>query len=316
MKREDIDCLNTLFYNAEEYFHYNNEMFKPYAEYLNSITENIDTITDEDLKFYLTNWIYKNKVYKTININSITVPYNSNMSVNILYGLIIREYSRYDYNTQAVTLHIEYDNTKHGTDVSIEDFKRLEQILGAFSKKKIHLYNNITFIEDLGEYLLSNGYEFIHEIVNIDDIKEEMPSMHLNITDENIDSFEEYIKTSVNKKCGKLYITNLCKQTKNIDLFRYNLDDFIFKYNTLSFSIISDDNIPGKNLYIDNNFVGLKLNTNINLHDKSAPITNTIELLKKDLINKSYISNKCLDCSEKVLCLLGASDERCDYKIF
>jgi hypothetical protein len=314
MRNEDKLFLETLFYNAEEYYHYNNEQFSSYATYLNDLTNRIDDITEEDLKLCILNWFYKNKVYKTININSITIPYNNYMSLNVLYGLMIRECSRYDYNTHPATLHIEFDHTKV-KELSLDYFKRLEQFFSVFKKKKIRLFNNMTFVEDFGEYLLKNDYEFIHEINFIDDIKEEMGSIHLNVTDDNIINFEEYIKKAVNMRCNKFYLTNICKDSKNIDIYRYNLDEFIFKYNTMNFSIISEDYLPGKDLYIDNDFVGLK-STNTILHSRTKSLEDIITSLKKDLISKQYISNNCIDCSEKVLCMLGASDERCPYKLF
>ena len=312
---KDNEVLNTLFYNAEEYYHMNNMDYKPYADYVESLLSNIDNVEDENLKLLLTNWNYKNKVYKTININSITVPYNKNMSLNILYGLMIRECSRYDYNTHPTTLHIEYIPSENEI-ISLEFFKRIEEISSLFKKKKIHFYNDTTFIGDIGEYLHQHDYEFIYEVDCVSDIKTGMTNIHTNITDDNIKDFETFIQTAIKENCNRLYVTNSCKNGINIDLYRYELDEFIFKYNNMSFSIISEDYIPGKYLYVNDEYVGLKLNTTIELYDKTLSIAEVTKLLKMNLIDNQYICNKCIDCSEKVLCLLGATDERCSYKMF
>lgn len=315
MTNEDKSMLTTLFYNAEEYYHYKNNDMQPYAQYLDELVNNISDVEDETLKLNLTNWIYKNKVYKTININSITVPYNNYISLNVLYGLMIRECSRYEYNTQPTTLHIEYDPETH-EDISLEYFNRIEQFSTVFTKKKLHLFKDVSFINELEQFFFQHNYEIIYEISEINDIKSGMSNIHVNITDENINSFEEFIKQALNASCNKMYITHKCNNTNNIDLYRYNLDEFIFKYNTISFSIISEDYIPGKDIYVDNDNVGLKLNNNILLHSRTLSLENIIYKLKIDLIEKQYLSENCLNCSEKVLCLLGASDERCSYKMF
>ena len=48
------------------------------------------------------------RIYKTLNINSITVPCDENIITNTLYGMMIRECGLHDVNPHPFILHIDY----------------------------------------------------------------------------------------------------------------------------------------------------------------------------------------------------------------
>lgn len=314
MNKEDIDALNNLFYKAEDFQHYNVTEYNEYYKYVNSINENISSIDDEELKKRIVNWTYKNKVYKTLNVNSITIPYTLNMAANVLYGLLIRAYTRQDYNSFPLTLHIEYDDRKYG-ELYREVFERLEPVTKIFDKVKIHFYNNKCFGGEMYEYIANNEYEIIHEIESLDDIIETKDNIHLYVTDDIITDIESYFKKAKECKCEKFYVTCCCEDSNNRNIFRKNIDDYVLKYTDLKFSIIIEDYLPGQHLYVDDVNVQLKTNHNAECINKDMSIFSIIEQLKLQMIETMYLSDECLNCNEKILCMLGVSDKDCAYKI-
>jgi hypothetical protein len=311
--------LSNLFYMAEEYQHYNNEEYKEVYEYISELVNNVDNIEDEDLKYILTNWKYKNLVYKTLQFNSLWTSAGNTMFLNILKLLSIRDLTKYTENTAKLELHIDFDN-KHCFSLNIQDFKKLDETFRCFHKKTIHIKNGMYFTGELYDYLMNNDYYLIYEIEDASQIQSGTFNINVVVTENNIDMLENIIQTHMNNN-GRSCFFEVDKSTSsNVrNKFRKLIEDFVFKYSSRSYIIESIDYIPtnsvgidfNNNIYLKNNFPNLK--TSCFSMDKS--VVDIINTLKKELIEHNYLSKRCLTCDEKILCLMGVSNVDCFDKI-
>lgn len=304
----DKELIN-LFYNIEESLYYNDS--------------NDDTDYNEELKSllskdfsnmkYFNNWFYKNRVYKTININSIITPYSKKLYQNVLYGLMLRENSRYDLNSKSFELNIIFRDDNIDT-IDTKELSNLHK-LNCFNCKRVILKDGVDLLRNLKETLIRNDYEIVYEVVSLSELSGDKDVVHLIVTDVNIPFLEEFIVEAKRCNVKKLYITSSCKSSNNRSYYRSNIDKLVYKHMTLDFHIINIDFIYGQHLYIDDYMIGLKNNFSIKPSNRTNHLYTDVKSLKLLHINHTYLLESCEQCPEKVLCMLGVSDIPCNCKI-
>ena len=304
----------SLLYYAEEYLFYGKQEYKESLDYLNTLIKNIDSYHNEELKYIIINWIIHNKVYKTLCPNGIHVYFNNKLYSNILYLLTIRENTRYDLNNNPVTLHIYFDNRYDS--VEFNELNKIENISNIFHKKYIHLFNNQWFTNDLYDYCMSNNYNIIYELEDMNQIQNNKPYSHISIKDENINELEHIIKLCSETNMKKLYITPEIRLSSNKNLYRKNIDELSIKYTNKDFYVIFNDYLQGQHIGIDrDNNIFLKENTENFYFKTNNSLEQIIETIKMRMISTKIIHEKCMNCEDNILCALGISDKDCEDKI-
>lgn len=301
--------LLNLLYNIEESIYYN------YSDDDVDYNEELKSLLSKDFSNikYFNNWFYKNRVYKTININSIITPYSKNLYQNVLYGLLLRENSRYDLNSKAFELNIIFRDDNIDT-IDTKELSNLHK-LSCFNCKRVILKDNVELIRDLKETLTKNDYEIVYEVVSLSELSEDKHNVHLIVTDVNISKLEDFIIEAKRCNVKKMYITSSCKSCDNRSYYRSNINKLVYKHMTLDFHIINVDFIYGQHLYIDDYMVGLKNNFSIQPSNRTNHLFTDVKSLKLCHINHTYLLDQCEECPEKVLCMLGVSDVPCNHKI-
>lgn len=311
--------LLNLFYMAEEYQHYNNEEYKEVYDYIMDLLNSVDDIEDEELRYILINWKYKNLVYKTLQFNSLWIPAGSTMFLNILKLLSIRDLTKYAENPSKLELHIDFDN-KHCSSVNIQDFKKLDETFRCFHKKTIHIKNGMYFTGELYDYLMSNNYFLVYEIESVSQIQSGTFNINIKVNESNIDTLDNIIQIHMEnngRSCSFEIDKTASSHVRN--KFRQLIENFVFKYSSRSYIVESIDYIPTSSVGIDfNNEIYLKSNFP-NLMTSRFPVDkNIVEIIntwKQELIGNNYLSKQCLTCDEKILCLMGVSNVDCFDKI-
>lgn len=309
-----MEELKKVMYLSNEYQYYCKEQYKPYYDFLKDIEDNIDCIKDNELFYVFKNWMYYNKVYKTISINHIHLRLNDDLYKNVLYCLQIRDQTRYDINVSNTSLHLYYDNR---CDImNTKELEKVSKLKSCFNNIYIHLYNNQYFIDELYEYCNQNNFELVYELESKNDIADNKSSVHLFLTDDNLNDIEDIITKCINNKnIHKLYITSALHKRESRSIYRSKLDNLIGTYNTKDFSIIPDDYTIGQHIGMTNNQEIYLKEGNMDIIFEDNNIDDVVSNMKKYLIEKIYIDKKCLYCDETVMCMLGISDKPCEVKI-
>lgn len=317
MTIEERNTLNELFYNAEEFFHYKKYEYSEFYNYVKSLIDGLDSIEDLELKKILMNWDYKNRIYKSLNINSITVPCDENIITNTLYGMMIRECGLLDVNPHPFILHIDY---KFGDLFDKNVIDRFEWVSDNFHRKKFHIEESGYDISDeIKQYLLSKNYEIVYNVTKSESFVVEggKPRIRVILDDYNINSFENLVELAVKYKVSIMYVVNKCVESKNNNTFRCLIDELIVKYGSKDFAIVCEDFLPGQHLCVDTESVSLRYTKDdvFSKFSRKESLSKVCELLKLDMIDKMYIKDECVGCDEKLLCMLGISDKDCSLKL-
>ena len=312
--------LVNLFYMAEEYKHFEIEEYKEVYDYISELVNNIDSIEDLDVKKYLLNWKYKDLVYKTLQFNSLWIPANDRMFLNALTLLRIREYTKYEnYCSGCLNLHIIFDSSKFPYLI-IKELQKVDAMNNFFKEKYIHIYNGEYFEGELFEYLVNNDYNIIYEIDNIKQVQSGTYNIRYCVDEQNIGELDSIIQKHISNNGKKCFIHIKKENSSEFrNKARKAIEEMLFKYSTRFYLIVAEDFLPTQNVQIDFEH---KLSIKDNIKDLYTTIYNTndniddiISTWKKELISHSYFDDKCMNCDEKILCMLGVSDIDCDEKI-
>lgn len=307
----EIESIHNTLYKIEESL-LNNEENRDYYNYIEDI---INNESNDNIKKILINWKYKFDTYKSLNTNGIWVNATNNIYKDILYMLSIRELGKYELNTFPVTLHIIFDNTKEDSFININKLKQISEDLdNIFDKKYIHIKNNQYFTNDLYYFISKLNFNIIYEIESLDEIFGNKPLCHIYL--KNIDMINDLVKKSKESSVNQLYITPSLKLSSDKNKFRKIMQDLSIKETTENFSILIDDYFPGQHLYLnDNKIYILSSSYSFNPIIASDP-DSSAKNIKMELIKANYLNDKCYNCDEKILCMLGISDVDCESKIF
>ena len=308
------EILNLL-YNSEEYFFYHENSLKDFFDYLQQL---YNSSLPEDVNYLIQNHKIKFDVFKTLSYNNLWVKYSPNLYKDILLFLLIREHTRYDIGISQPTINVVLDGSEN-----IIDTQLLEKVSNTTSNllfnKRIIIDERTVFDDKSINNFHNNCYDIIFKTASINTIKSSYKVLLL-INDTNIDDIHNLIshyRDMVGVTTIELELQAHCSVDTNNKYRTFTNNKLLFE-NTYNCVIRNKDLLPCEHLLIDSNYISNYTNKgfkNSKQIVKNSCITSIIQELKLDVIDNLYINKECMNCHNNILCVLGQSNNQCEYKI-